>query len=314
MRSLHEVKGIVTQIIPGNKCVVAFSAFGSSQMGVLPGNNLKTVGTVSSDVLLCNLLMVGSKLCFSCHEFGSKADHEYDWYITNAWLINDSSIAGRTPGVFLGLYNCSGKVQKLQNRLGVLCFRDHNETEHLVLFLASKCFIRGKRINAKQSLSTVLSEEDMLLFDAVPCIPEENEFGCDWFATFVWLQGPRPHDYNTSSAPGLSPTSLLLQYKMIASCPRSLFVRGKGQVLKIVNNEYGTALMSVQNNRWDSVLFHRSVCYLFKACLSTQDLNELLLEGDKLSIIAVPAPKSMIAQWIAVQVAVASEVSLDFDS
>lgn len=71
------------------------------------------------------------------------------------------------------------------------------ECDHNVLFLASKLFLFGKRLNTKQNLQTALAADDKVQFDAVPCEPSENYSSCPWFATLVW-KGKKPCiDYDT---------------------------------------------------------------------------------------------------------------------
>jgi len=71
------------------------------------------------------------------------------------------------------------------------------ECDHNVLFLASKLFLFGKRLNTKQNLQTALAADDKVQFDAVPCEPSENNSSCPWFATLVW-KGKKPCiDYDT---------------------------------------------------------------------------------------------------------------------
>ena len=77
-----------------------------------------------------------------------------------------------------------------------------------MLFLASKVFLFGKRVSAKQNLQTTLVLEDKLQFDAVPCDPEENDSHCSWFATLVW-KGTKPateYDNPPAVAPKIKDT------------------------------------------------------------------------------------------------------------
>jgi hypothetical protein len=74
------------------------------------------------------------------------------------------------------------------------------DCDHNVLFLASKLFLFGKRLNTKQNLQMALAADDKVQFDAVPCEPSENNSSCPWFATLVW-KGKKPCiDYDATAA------------------------------------------------------------------------------------------------------------------
>jgi hypothetical protein len=66
----------------------------------------------------------------------------------------------------------------------------------------------------------------------------------------------------------------------LVSNPKSVFVRGEGQILKILNEEFGVALAAMKPNNWESVLFHRSACFLFKLNLGSHDLTNIFQEGE----------------------------------
>jgi hypothetical protein len=65
----------------------------------------------------------------------------------------------------------------------------------------------------------------------------------------------------------------------LASNPKSMFIRGRGQILHILNEEYGVALAAMKQNSWESILFHRSACFLFKLNLGSHDLTKIFKEG-----------------------------------
>jgi hypothetical protein len=44
----------------------------------------------------------------------------------------------------------------------------------------------------------------------------------------------------------------------LASNPKSVFVRGEGQILKIMNEEFDVALAAIKPKNWASILFHCS--------------------------------------------------------
>lgn len=65
----------------------------------------------------------------------------------------------------------------------------------------------------------------------------------------------------------------------LSNNPKSLFIRGQGQILQILNEEFGVALAAMKPNSWESILFHRSACFLFKLNLASHDLTKIFKEG-----------------------------------
>lgn len=87
------------------------------------------------------------------------------------------------------------------------------ECDHNVLFLASKLFLFGKRLNTKQNLQTALAADDKVQFDAVPCEPSENYSSCPWFATLVW-KGKKPCiDYDAPVTLVMEPRNSVAEMK-----------------------------------------------------------------------------------------------------
>lgn len=64
------------------------------------------------------------------------------------------------------------------------------QTEH-VLFLRSKYYHFGSKISNKASLLEVLTEDDMVQFDASRCSPTAENKNCTWMARAVW-KGKKP--------------------------------------------------------------------------------------------------------------------------
>jgi hypothetical protein len=85
------------------------------------------------------------------------------------------------------------------------------------LFLASKLFLFGKRLNTKQNLQTALAVDDKVQFDAVPCEPSENNSSCPWFATLVW-KGKKPSiDYDTATTLSMEPQNFVAESKHVST-------------------------------------------------------------------------------------------------
>jgi hypothetical protein len=88
------------------------------------------------------------------------------------------------------------------------------ECDHSVLFLASKLYLFGKRLNTKQNLQTTLAADDKVQFDAVPCEPSENYSSCPWFATLVW-KGKKPCiDYDAPATFVMEPRNSMAEMKL----------------------------------------------------------------------------------------------------
>lgn len=90
-----------------------------------------------------------------------------------------------------------------------------------MLFLGSKLWIGGKRVQAKAALLSLagLEEGRSLNFDAVPCDPNDSDGKCSWFATAVW-KGRKPvMEYDDSRAAHdkqTSPLTLLAEIKLVS--------------------------------------------------------------------------------------------------
>ncbi|XP_068086634.1 uncharacterized protein [Anabrus simplex] len=310
----NDIIGNVIDLHPPFKCTVTFSEQGVAQRALLMSERLVVDGRKAiPGMQIQDYLQIGSCVRFCCHEFDTAKDGMYDWFITNAWRLHKEDHITHISDGFLGLYNCVGKMVNLAKRQGVLVYTDHKGKEHNVLFLGSKLSMFGKRLSSKHSLQETITEEDQLLFDAVPCSPSENDFQCSWFATVVW-KGKKPvMDYESSGVS--SDVSLVTQYKQVAANPKSFFVRGTGMVMSIIDDEFGLALLAIKNNRWESVLFHRSTVMLFKSSLpSDTPLKEVFNKDDRVCIIAAAAPKMFLAQWVATQVALDIGPNVDLDT
>lgn len=134
-----------------------------------------------------NLLQV----IFSCHVLNNQEsnDGQHIWYIVICQNYEEKP--NRQLNLKTGLVNMSGCVREVHKRHGVL-YTDHNPDKNsMIYFLASKFYIEGKRFSSSRSLNEVLQINDIVFFDAIPCIPEENEFQCNWFAILVF-KGKHP--------------------------------------------------------------------------------------------------------------------------
>ncbi|GFG37071.1 hypothetical protein Cfor_05447 [Coptotermes formosanus] len=310
--------GEVIEMCLPYKAVVAFQYKGKQERALLKADKVVVDGvTVPIGVSIDTYLHKGSMVKFSCHGFDETGQEQCGYFVTVAWRQDPvdlcSSNSDINASVFVGIYNASGTVSEVSHRQGVITYVDANECEHSVLFLASKLFLFGKRLNTKQNLQMALAADDKVQFDAVPCEPSENNSSCPWFATLVW-KGKRPSiDYDAAVAPGVEPRNFVADIKHLVYNPKSAFIRGVGQILHILNDQFGIALAARQPNNWESILFHRSSCFLFKLNLGSHDLTKIFKEGDKIRFIAARAPQHLITQWVASQITVFVSKELEFN-
>ena len=93
-----------------------------------------------------------------------------------------------------GLVNISGLVKDVQKRHGVISTEYHSEKDSTIYFLASKFYLDGKRLQSSRALTDVLKVDDIVYFDAIPCIPDESHVHSKWFAILVF-KGKRPDSH-----------------------------------------------------------------------------------------------------------------------
>lgn len=310
---LHNMMGKVIELYLPFKAVVSFHYRGKQERALLRADKIIVDGqNVPMGESIDKHLHEGSMVKFSCHVFDDSGLDRCGYFVTMAWRQDPTNLS--TPSTEMsGIYNASGIVSEVSHRQGVITYSDANDQEHNILFLASKLFLFGKRLNTKQNLQSSLAVDDKVQFDAVPCEQSENDNYCPWFATAVW-KGKKPNtEYDSPVILGAEPRSPTAEIKYLATNPKSVFVRGQGQILHILNAEFGIALAAMKHNRWESILFHRSACFLFKLNLGTHDLTKIFKEGDRISFIAAGAPKHLVAQWVASQVTVYVSKEVDYN-
>lgn len=315
---LHNMVGKVIELHFPYKAVVAFKYKEKQQRALLRADKLILNGqNVALGKPIDSYLQEGSTVKFSCHGFDESGQDRCGYFVTMAWIQDLVDLCSPSTGTnvkgFLGINNACGVVLEVSHRQGVITYIDANGQEHSVLFLASKLYLSGKRLGSKQNLETRLNVEDKVQFDAVPCVQSENDSSCSWFATVVW-KGKKPYtDYDDPVFRLEEPRNLTAEIKHIAYNPRSMFIRGQGEILHILNEEYGVALAAMKPNSWESILFHRSVCFLFKLNLASHDLTKIFKEGDRIRFIAARASKHLITQWVASQISVCVSNELDYN-
>ncbi|XP_075231118.1 uncharacterized protein LOC142330001 [Lycorma delicatula] len=314
---INDVNGKVASIVTKHKAILTFKHNGKDERALLMYEKLKFNGLdLPVEGNIADYLHVGSLLTFTCHTFDETGPDRCGWFVTIAWHCSVNKISypelGFTGFGFEGKCNMVGTITEVAKRQGILSFAIDGANEK-VLFLASKLFLYGNRASRSLKDYPELEEGSKLMFDAVPCNENENDYNCRWFATLVWCGPKKPYveyDVIGTSIEKFKSNDLLSQIKMVSLNPRSTFIRGIGQILHILNPEYGLALGAIQPNSWHSILFHRSMCFLFKMSLSRHDLTKIFKEGDKISFTAVPAPKKFITQWIATNISIYNEPSI----
>lgn len=288
--------GTVSDMIGLDKAEIEFQLNNKIEKALLWKNKFFYYGKhVSESKHLTDYIIVGSKVVFSCHVLNSQENNDGQtvWYIVICQNYEEK--VNKQLNLKTGLVNISGCIRDIQKRHGVL-YTDHNS--EMVYFLASKYYIDGKRLSSSRSLNEVLQVNDIVFFDAIPCIPEENEFLCNWFAILVF-RGKRPDEKPKPQKSYI--------YDCIGRCTneaRTVFFFGTGTIINIFNEDLGLILGQFRVNQFQTVLFHRKNAFLFKICLANVDLNQIFVEGDSVNFIAVGAPEGFVTDWVAIQVSV----------
>ncbi|XP_054273553.1 uncharacterized protein LOC128993590 [Macrosteles quadrilineatus] len=305
--NLREFNGKVLEVAPKYKAIVQFTLDNKTERALLWYDKLK----VDSQPLpeggsIDDFISKDTVLKFQCHKFDESGVDRCGWYITCAWKQEDRDVALKSnETIYNGLYNCSGTIQEVKKRQGILSY-SINGVEENILFLASKMFMSGKRVSAKANLNQLhgIEEGRTIMFDAVPCDPADNDGRCKWFATVVW-KGRKPvmeYDDVRNVRNKKQALPQLSDIKSITSNPHSLFLRSEGMVIRAINSEYALAFGSIKKNRWEPVLFHRSAVTLFDLSLAEEDLTTIFQKGDRICFVAAATPPMMTVRWVASKV------------
>lgn len=301
-RYLFNRIGTVSQINGLDKAEVEFELNNTVEKALLWKDKYFYNGRhIPENEHLNDYIIVGSKVRFSCHVLNSQDNNDGQtlWYIMICQ--NYQEIPERQLNLTTGLVNVSGCIREVHKRHGLI-YTDHiTETNSTIHFLASKFYIDGKRLPSSRYLNDTLQINDTVFFDAIPCIPDENEFHSNWFAILVF-KGKRPENfYDKPKKPQSFIYDSISRYTHDA---RTIFCFGSGTIMNIFNEDLGIILGQFKLNQFQTVLFHRKNAFLFKLCLANVDLTTIFVEGDRVNFIAVGAPKSFVTDWIAVQISV----------
>ncbi|XP_021939280.1 uncharacterized protein LOC110839413 isoform X2 [Zootermopsis nevadensis] len=211
---LHNMVGKVIKLHLPYKCIVAFKYKGKEERALLRADKIVVDGQyIPMGKSIDGYLHEGSMVGFSCHGFDQSGQDQCGYFVTMAWHHDPG--AADNAKIIHGIYSARGRVSEVSHRHGVITYVDTNECEHSVLFLASKLFLFGKRLNTKQNLQSTLATDDKVQFDAVPCEKSENDSNCPWFATVVW-KGQKPSiDYDMTVFPVVQTQNLTTEIKHV---------------------------------------------------------------------------------------------------
>ncbi|KAK2582560.1 hypothetical protein KPH14_004851 [Odynerus spinipes] len=310
--SLHGVIGYISRILSTDSAEIMFPLDGNLERVYLKKDKFYHNGRlIPQEEPLHKYIKCDMEVKFSCQILKKSEKHIFGWIALMCWPKEQT--LGLSIDVKIGLQYISGRICNLQKDHGVLVTNDVAGVEYKVYFVANRFYSHGKRLGMSQPLHNVLSLNDDVFFDAVPCIPEENEYNCKWYATCVF-KGKRPTLWNIIPEPSISNEASDRVLQIIESCfinPRIMFVIGKGILMSTLNNEFGIILGEFQHNIFKEVLFHRKNAFLFKMNLANYSLPEILKKGDRMKFIAIGAPPGFFVEWIAIQVSVCENGEYD---
>lgn len=311
---IQEFIGVVVEITP-KKSIVEFKLENKTERALLCYDQLKVNGQSLPDGgSFDDYINKNTALKFKCHCNNDSGVDKCGWLVISACLQQEGKTAQKSNDpIFNGLHNCRGTIKEVGERQGVLTY-NVNGSEEKIVFLASKVYISRKRVFLKSNLYHLKGMQvgQKIMFDAVPCVPNEKDGGCRWFATVVW-NGKKPvMKYDTQGVRNNQSATLfkISDIKLITSNPHSQFLRSEGQIMKIINAEYGLALAAIKKNRYESVLFHRSAATLFDCSLANEDLTSIFEEGDKICLLAAAATPKMSIRWVASHIGVCIDPSV----
>lgn len=296
------VVGTVCELLNRYKAVLEFIERGVKQRALLKVEKISSKPELNpdgSEYPINFFVSIGTIIKCLCHKFDETGEHKCGWYVAEVLAVGLNLIDPKLlNGLCEPMLNRVGLISQVDKRQAIITYTDEFDNQHDVLLLGSKMFISGKRINSKTHLSSIVTINDKVYFDAVPVDAEENDKRFSWFATIGWKNVKPSVDYETAVSEA---DQLLSTIKTIIKNPKSQFIRGKGQVVRILNHEYGVALGLVNDkgNHWQSILFHRSNVSVFKFFLTDTNLCTVLQKGDKIRFIAAAAPSGYSTQWVA---------------
>ncbi|XP_063989525.1 uncharacterized protein LOC135168856 [Diachasmimorpha longicaudata] len=313
---LYDISGVVNDIVSSNTAVVGFLHQGKLECAWLTNSQFYYEGKhIPTNRVLSDYLTPGDKVTFSC-EASSDAKRNTpscSWIVNTCWRTENNPLTSVITAT--GLDGVLGKVRELGGRHGVISVFDGTVHHCDVLFLASRFYVDGKRFPAGKGLTTALQEGESVIVDAIPCIPEENEERCRWFATCAF-KGQRPqiihdngHKVHRGDLGQLGGTdSFRSQYlefvNQYVHNRSTVYVIGAGTILSILDEKFGIIMGVFKKNIFQTVLFHRKHFFMSGINLMAYDIRALLYGEDRVKFVVVGAPPGFPIDWIAVQVSI----------
>jgi len=198
-----------------------------------------------------------------------------------------------------------------------------------------------RRLGARQYLSDVLTEGDLVQFEAVPQQQSEGESAtgtsgnlyCTWFANLVW-KGRRPASVDEPNQGAAAPLgsntsqqqpavrrgsqdddSAQQQPASMAPSPLAIapmfngfvsenVIRGVGMIARILNEKSGIVWWLKSRNNFQSVWFEAKQSFLYGSNLADKNLFDVFKDGDPVIFIAERPPANFPTFWVAKQVQV----------
>ncbi|XP_046824242.1 uncharacterized protein LOC124426527 [Vespa crabro] len=302
--SLHCVVGHVNRVLSVNSAEIIFLLDNKLQKVYLTKEKYFHNGRlISQDEPFYKYIKCGMKVKISCQILRQQRQRLYEWIALACWPYDQT--LGSSVCLKVGLQYISGRISNIDKDHGVLITTDTTGIEYKIYFLTNNFYYHGKKLDVSQIILNEINSTN-IFFDAIPCIPEENEYNCEWYATCVF-KGKRPIINNILSEPSISDFRIKEILQIIENSfinPQSVFLIGKGILLNTMNNDFGLILGEFQYNIFKEILFHKNNTYVFKMCLDKYGLSDLLKRGDRMKFIAVGAPPGFFVEWIAIQVSI----------
>ncbi|XP_015185407.1 PREDICTED: uncharacterized protein LOC107071170 isoform X1 [Polistes dominula] len=204
-----------------------------------------------------------------------------------------------------GMVNIPGRIINLDDKEGFLNPIECDDQPLKVFFTLNESYFHGTKLSTQPELLAKLNTNTILYFDALPCLPKENKYNCEWRATCVYV-GKRPSlDNAVVESSNEATKQILLDIQKCFIFPLSMFIVGKGQFVVSIDDNFGLILAQFQDNVYKEILFHKKNAYVFNMCLENEKLSNIFKKGDKLHFIAVEAKKFVgLIKWFAIQVSV----------
>lgn len=224
------------------------------------------------------------------------------WIVIMCW--SKEHTLGDKIDIKAGMIHVPGYICSLEDKEGILTTDEYNDQKLEVFFKLNKFFLNGKNLSSYPQLVDQLNAKTTLYFDALPCIPKENKYNCEWSATCVY-KGPKPlMDNSVLKSTSKVATKVLQIIENNFHYPLYVYIIGKGKFFRSINDDFGLILAQFQDNLFKEILFHKKNAYVFNVRIAKNNLSDILKKGDKMHFIAVAAEVNNFIDWIAVHVSV----------